>query len=141
MYSMVPREHITSSHAQIYQVTGSSREVFFEPSTVLIQKLQQCFPQISPKYWPERRISVHVLPFGSSKVGKIKRLFLLLLPCLLRGKGNGQEECGVGLLGIFFSSILLAEEGRLKFPNPQALLSSKVHTWYQSGQTMSSFNN
>lgn len=59
----------------------------------------------------------------------MRSLFLPLLPSYLGGKGNGEEEHGVGLLGIFPSPILLAEEERLKIPDSQALPSSKVHTY------------
>lgn len=55
-------------------------------------------------------------------------LFLPLLPSYLGGKGNGDNEHGVGLLGIFPSPVLLVEKGRPKIPDPQALPSSKVHS-------------
>lgn len=59
----------------------------------------------------------------------MRRLFLPLLPSDFGGKGNGEEERGVGLLGIFPSPVLLADEGRPKIPDPQALPSSKVRTY------------
>lgn len=57
----------------------------------------------------------------------MRTLFLPLLLSYLGRKGNGEEEYGVGLLGIFPSPVLLAEEGRLKILDPQALPSSEVH--------------
>jgi len=49
----------------------------------------------------------------------MRRLCLPLLPPYLGRKGNGDEERGAGLLGIFPCPVLLAEEGRPKTPDPK----------------------
>lgn len=124
LYSMAPREAMTSSHAQIYHLTGSSQEIFCKPSTVLKRKKKKKgdsikFSKMLDGRW--KHLS-DVFLCGTSK-GEMSRLFLLLLSSCLRGKGNREEEYGAGLLGIFLSPIFLLkkEDQKFQIPRPSCL--------------------